>query len=96
MEVLDDEREPRFALERGCDIADSARDVDFAMRWGYGWSMGPFESWQAAGWKQVAEWVKGAPLSERALLVAQQIGIAALLVLMSFVFYNDITRLLGS
>ncbi|MBB1087647.1 3-hydroxyacyl-CoA dehydrogenase/enoyl-CoA hydratase family protein [Lysobacter sp. SG-8] len=38
-------------------IADTARDVDFAMRWGYGWSMGPFESWQAAGWKQVAEWI---------------------------------------
>jgi 3-hydroxyacyl-CoA dehydrogenase len=39
------------------DIADTARDVDFAMRWGYGWSIGPFETWQAAGWKQVAEWV---------------------------------------
>ncbi|MBF6024788.1 3-hydroxyacyl-CoA dehydrogenase/enoyl-CoA hydratase family protein [Lysobacter niastensis] len=38
-------------------IADTARDVDFAMRWGYGWSMGPFESWQAAGWKQVADWI---------------------------------------
>ena len=39
------------------DIADTARDVDFAMRWGYGWSVGPFETWQAAGWKQVAEWI---------------------------------------
>ncbi|WP_119719049.1 3-hydroxyacyl-CoA dehydrogenase/enoyl-CoA hydratase family protein [Cognatilysobacter tabacisoli] len=39
------------------DIADTARDVDFAMRWGYGWSLGPFESWQAAGWKQVADWI---------------------------------------
>jgi len=39
------------------DIAETARDVDFAMRWGYGWSIGPFESWQAAGWKQVAEWI---------------------------------------
>jgi len=39
------------------DIADTARDVDFAMRWGYGWSAGPFETWQAAGWKQVAEWI---------------------------------------
>lgn len=38
-------------------IADTARDVDFAMRWGYGWSMGPFETWQAAGWTQVAEWI---------------------------------------
>ena len=40
------------------DIADSAREVDFAMRWGFGMQQGPFELWQAAGWKQVAEWVK--------------------------------------
>lgn len=53
-------------------IADTARDIDFAMRWGYGWSMGPFESWQAAGWKQVAEWIaddiiKGAAMSSAPL-----------------------------
>lgn len=40
------------------EIADSAREVDFAMRWGFGQSQGPFELWQEAGWKQVAEWVK--------------------------------------
>jgi 3-hydroxyacyl-CoA dehydrogenase len=39
------------------DIADTARDVDFAIRWGYGWSLGPFETWQAAGWRQVAQWI---------------------------------------
>ena len=39
-------------------IADSARDVDFAMRWGFGTKQGPFELWQDAGWQQVAEWVK--------------------------------------
>ena len=39
-------------------IADTARDVDFALRWGFGWQTGPFETWQAAGWKQIAEWVK--------------------------------------
>ena len=39
-------------------IADNARDVDFAMRWGFGWSVGPFETWQAAGWTQIANWVK--------------------------------------
>lgn len=39
------------------EIADNARDVDFAIRWGFGWSMGPFEIWQAAGWKQVAAWI---------------------------------------
>ncbi len=39
-------------------IADNARDVDFAMRWGFGVKQGPFELWQQAGWKQVAQWVK--------------------------------------
>ncbi len=39
------------------DIADNARDVDLALRWGFGWSMGPFELWQAAGWKEVAGWI---------------------------------------
>ena len=40
------------------DIADCARDIDFAMRWGFGMKQGPFELWQEAGWQQVAEWVK--------------------------------------
>ena len=39
-------------------IADNARDVDLAIRWGFGWNEGPFEGWQTAGWKQVAEWVQ--------------------------------------
>lgn len=36
-------------------IADTARDVDFAIRWGYGWRLGPFETWQAADWQAVAQ-----------------------------------------
>lgn len=39
------------------DIATSVRDIDFAIRWGFGWSTGPFEIWQAAGWQQIAQWV---------------------------------------
>jgi 3-hydroxyacyl-CoA dehydrogenase len=39
-------------------IADSAREIDFAMRFGFGSKQGPFELWQAAGWKQVANWIK--------------------------------------
>jgi 3-hydroxyacyl-CoA dehydrogenase len=55
-------------------IADNARDVDFAMRWGFGWAQGPFETWQAAGWRDIAAAVQadidagqamcGAPLPE--------------------------------
>ncbi|MDP3872492.1 MAG: 3-hydroxyacyl-CoA dehydrogenase NAD-binding domain-containing protein [Methyloversatilis sp.] len=40
------------------DIAHTARDVDFAMRWGFGWQTGPFETWQAAGWQQVSGWLR--------------------------------------
>src|SRR4029079_4094706 len=40
------------------DVAETARDVDFAMRWGFGASQGPFELWQQAGWKQVAQWIQ--------------------------------------
>ena len=39
-------------------IADNARDVDFAMRWGFGWQQGPFETWQAAGWQAIADAIK--------------------------------------
>ena len=52
------------------DIADSARDIDFAMRWGYGWSTGPFEIWQSAGWQQIATWVKEDIEAGRALCTA--------------------------
>jgi 3-hydroxyacyl-CoA dehydrogenase len=38
-------------------IADNARDLDLAVRWGFGWDSGPFEIWQAAGWQQVAGWI---------------------------------------
>jgi 3-hydroxyacyl-CoA dehydrogenase len=40
------------------EIAHSARDLDLAMRWGFGWKWGPFETWQAAGWSQVARWIE--------------------------------------
>ena len=42
---------------------------------------------------QVLEAFKGSPLSERAQLIGQQIGIAILVVLMSFAFYNDLARI---
>ena len=46
-----------YAAVHLADIAHSARDVDFAMRWGFGMKQGPFELWQEAGWLQVAQWV---------------------------------------
>lgn len=44
---------------------------------------------------QLVEGVKGSPLSERAQLVGQQMGIVFLLLLMSFAFYNDLSRIFG-
>jgi regulator of sigma E protease len=41
---------------------------------------------------QVVEAIKGSPLSERAQLVGQQIGIAMLIMVMSLAFYNDLSR----
>ncbi len=39
-------------------IANTARDVDACMRFGFGMKQGPFELWQDAGWLQVAQWVQ--------------------------------------
>ena len=43
---------------------------------------------------QLIEALKGSPMTERAQMLGQQVGIFALLLLMSFAFYNDIARLL--
>jgi 3-hydroxyacyl-CoA dehydrogenase len=36
-------------------IAHGLDDVDRAMRWGYGWELGPFETWDAIGLREVIE-----------------------------------------
>ena len=40
------------------EIADTTRDVDFAIRWGYGWALGPFETWQISGWDAIADAIR--------------------------------------
>ena len=51
------------------EIADSASDVDRAMRAGFNWEMGPFELWDAAGFAGTLERMRtmGIPVSEIAL-----------------------------
>lgn len=39
------------------DITDSVRDVDVAIRTGFGWKEGLFEIWQQAGFAKVAKWI---------------------------------------
>jgi 3-hydroxyacyl-CoA dehydrogenase len=47
-----------YAAVHLAEIAHTARDVDFALRWGFGMKQGPFELWQEAGWLQVAKWIQ--------------------------------------
>jgi len=44
---------------------------------------------------QIVEMIKGSPMTDRAQILGQQAGILALLLLMSFAFYNDIARILS-
>lgn len=37
------------------EIADSIDDIDRAMRWGFGWEIGPFETWDAIGVREVLD-----------------------------------------
>lgn len=44
----------------------------------------------------IAELIKGSPVSDKAMAIGQQVGMALLLLLMAFAFYNDINRLIAS
>jgi len=41
------------------------------------------------------ELIKGKPVSERVMELGQRVGLALLLVMMAFAFYNDFNRLLS-
>jgi 3-hydroxyacyl-CoA dehydrogenase len=47
-----------YAAVHLASIAETARDVDLAMRWGFGMKQGPFEVWQEAGWLEVARMIQ--------------------------------------
>jgi len=47
-----------YAAVHLATIAETARDVDQAMRWGFGMRQGPFELWQEAGWLEVARMIQ--------------------------------------
>ena len=38
-----------YASNRIPEIADTIVEIDRAMRWGFGWELGPFEAWDAIG-----------------------------------------------
>lgn len=43
-----------YSAERIPEIAPRVVEIDRAMRWGYGWRLGPFELWDALGLESVA------------------------------------------
>ncbi len=47
-----------YAANRVPEIADDIVNVDNAMRWGFNWDLGPFETWDAVGVKEIAERLK--------------------------------------
>lgn len=48
-----------YAAERLDEIAGDVAGVDRAMRWGFGWELGPFELWDAIGVETVAGRLRG-------------------------------------
>jgi 3-hydroxyacyl-CoA dehydrogenase len=52
-----------YAAARIPEIADDVVEVDRAMRWGFGWDRGPFETWDALGVKATAEKMKAAGIA---------------------------------
>ena len=43
-----------YSANRLGEISDSVADIDHALRWGFGWERGPFETWDALGVKATA------------------------------------------
>ncbi|MCC7732499.1 hypothetical protein, partial [Klebsiella pneumoniae] len=46
-----------YTVYHAQSVANTARDIDFAIRWGFGWEEGPLESWQKAGIEQIRTWL---------------------------------------
>ncbi len=44
-----------YSVNRLGEVADDIVNIDRAMRWGFNWEMGPFETWDALGARRVAE-----------------------------------------
>ena len=47
-----------YAAYHALAIAHSLRDIDTALRWGFGWQQGIFEHWQSIGWQAVCQCIQ--------------------------------------
>ena len=74
-----------YTANRVGEIADDIVNIDNAMKWGFGWELGPFETWDAIGLeksvkrmsdesKKVPAWVQEMLKSGQTLFYAQQKG----------------------
>lgn len=66
-----------YAARRVPEIADSVVEIDRAMRWGFNWELGPFETWDVLGVEAMAKRLEAEgetmpPLVSRALESAQK------------------------
>ncbi|NET36748.1 MAG: 3-hydroxyacyl-CoA dehydrogenase/enoyl-CoA hydratase family protein [Cyanothece sp. SIO1E1] len=52
-----------YSAQRLPEIADNLVAIDQAMRWGFGWDLGPFEIWDTLGFETVLADMKAANLS---------------------------------
>jgi len=53
------------------DISGSVRDVDCALKWGFGWQQGPFELWQACGWQEITKLINDDIHANKALVTTE-------------------------
>jgi len=49
-----------YSARRIGEIADDVKAVDDAMRWGYNWELGPFETWDALGFAETVDAIEKA------------------------------------
>lgn len=61
-----------YAANRLGEITDSPKNVDDAMCWGYGWTIGPFAMWDAAGFGWVVEQMRAAGIEPSPTALALQ------------------------
>lgn len=47
-----------YCARRIPEIAESPVDIDQAMKWGFGWELGPFEIWDSLGFQRVCQEMK--------------------------------------
>jgi 3-hydroxyacyl-CoA dehydrogenase len=52
-----------YAARRLGEIADDVTQIDRAMRWGFNWEKGPFESWDAMGFAETAKKIAAAGIT---------------------------------